>query len=331
MDKRYQVFVSSTYEDLREERQQVMQALLELDCIPAGMELFPASDDDQWTLIKRVIDDCDYYLVISAGRYGSSGPGGIGYTEMEYDYAIEVGKPVIAFLHEDVGKLPMELCEDDPEQRKKLEAFREKAKTKVARFWTSPDDLAGKISRSVAQLKKTHPAEGWVKARFASDPEVALAQKKRIEELEDELRNARTKPPIGTEDLAQGDDGFTIDAVFRVNYTDEWKNHPVETTWDDLFALLGPLMLDEAAEDELERALNSHLNATEFGANRKYGAECNVQPDDFQTIKVQFVALGLIAKSERKRGVNDPNTYWSLTPFGENHLMKLRAIRRAAT
>ena len=53
MEKKYQVFVSSTYDDLRPERQEVIQALLELDCIPAGMELFPAADDDQWTLIER--------------------------------------------------------------------------------------------------------------------------------------------------------------------------------------------------------------------------------------------------------------------------------------
>ena len=55
MEKIYQVVVSSTFEDLQEERKEVMQALLELDCMPAGMELFPASNDDQWTLIKRVI------------------------------------------------------------------------------------------------------------------------------------------------------------------------------------------------------------------------------------------------------------------------------------
>jgi hypothetical protein len=54
MEKRYQVFVSSTFTDLIDERRAVMQALLELDCIPAGMELFPASTDDQWTLIQRV-------------------------------------------------------------------------------------------------------------------------------------------------------------------------------------------------------------------------------------------------------------------------------------
>jgi hypothetical protein len=73
MDKRYQVFISSTYADLLEERQEVIQALLELDCIPAGMELFPAASEDQWTLIKKVIDDCDYYMAIVAGRYAFRG------------------------------------------------------------------------------------------------------------------------------------------------------------------------------------------------------------------------------------------------------------------
>ena len=63
MNKRYQVFVSSTYRDLVQERVEVLQALLELDCMPAGMELFSR---------PRAIDESDYYLVISAGRYGAS-------------------------------------------------------------------------------------------------------------------------------------------------------------------------------------------------------------------------------------------------------------------
>jgi hypothetical protein len=45
MEKRYQVFVSSTYQDLQDERQEIMQALLELDWFPAGMELFPAANE----------------------------------------------------------------------------------------------------------------------------------------------------------------------------------------------------------------------------------------------------------------------------------------------
>src|SRR5580658_6293264 len=111
MEKRYQVFVSSTYVDLIEERKEVIQALLEMDCIPAGMELFPAADEDQWSLIKRVIDDCDYYLVIVGGRYGSIGPEGSSYTEMEYRYALDKGKPVIGFVHKNPGSLAADRCE----------------------------------------------------------------------------------------------------------------------------------------------------------------------------------------------------------------------------
>ena len=48
MNKRYQIFISSTYEDLKEEREVVMQAVLQLKCFPAGMELFPAASIKQF-------------------------------------------------------------------------------------------------------------------------------------------------------------------------------------------------------------------------------------------------------------------------------------------
>src|SRR5580700_1421836 len=120
---RYQVFVSSTYEDLREERQQATQAVLETSRFPSGMELFPASDDTQWELIKRVIEESDYYLVIVAGRYGSLGPAGLSYTEMEYDYAVEKGLPVLGFIRENVGDIPANKTEHSEDGRTKLEAF----------------------------------------------------------------------------------------------------------------------------------------------------------------------------------------------------------------
>jgi len=52
INKKYQVFVSSTFADLKEERAKVIQTLMELDCIPAGMELFPAIDEEQFNFIK---------------------------------------------------------------------------------------------------------------------------------------------------------------------------------------------------------------------------------------------------------------------------------------
>src|ERR1035441_5110154 len=70
-DRRYQVFVSSTFDDLQPERQKVLQAVLEMKAFPAGMELFPSANDEQWAFIQREIESSDYYTVITAGKYGS--------------------------------------------------------------------------------------------------------------------------------------------------------------------------------------------------------------------------------------------------------------------
>lgn len=50
--KKYQVFISSTYTDLKEERSAVMRCLLEMNCIPVGMEQSPASNMNQMNYIK---------------------------------------------------------------------------------------------------------------------------------------------------------------------------------------------------------------------------------------------------------------------------------------
>ncbi|WP_271025211.1 DUF4062 domain-containing protein [Rhizobium sp. RCAM05973] len=67
MDVRYQVFISSTFYDLKDERSAVFQTLMAMDCIPAGMELFPAMDEEQFKFIQRIIDDSDYYILIIGG------------------------------------------------------------------------------------------------------------------------------------------------------------------------------------------------------------------------------------------------------------------------
>src|ERR1700704_3456743 len=106
MEKRYQIFVSSTYSDLVDERQDAIKAILDLGHIPAGMEGFPAIDIEQLKYIKKVIDQCDYYILIVAGRYGSVDVDGISFTEKEYQYAVETGKVVLAFVFEHPELLP---------------------------------------------------------------------------------------------------------------------------------------------------------------------------------------------------------------------------------
>lgn len=348
-DKREQVFVSSTYLDLKEERQEVIQTLLEADCIPAGMELFPASDDDKWTLIKRVIDDSDYYLVVVGGRYGSVDPDrGLSFTEMEFDYAVEQKIPVMGFLHGDPGQIIGDKLDLDPENRRRLEAFRQKVEARMVKYWTTPEALGGQVAKSLIQIRKTHPAEGWIRASHAVTPEL----EKEIAELRAEnarlsaaLEAARTVPAELIEGIAKGDDEYTINYTMKYWTKDAiasghtWRGAlataygTVAGTWDRAFAALGPLMMDEADEMSLKGRLDTL--AAELLVDTDYrpkdygrGSEVTASNEDWQQLKVQLIALGLIEQSIRRRGVNDKATYWTLTTPGQAHLMRLRAVRR---
>jgi Domain of unknown function (DUF4062) len=81
MEKKYQIFISSTFKDLLEERQDTLRSVLDMGHIPAGMEIFPAADVEQFAYIKKVIDECDYYILIVGGRYGSVDAAGVSFTE----------------------------------------------------------------------------------------------------------------------------------------------------------------------------------------------------------------------------------------------------------
>jgi hypothetical protein len=353
MDKRYQVFVSSTYEDLRDERQEVMQALLELDCIPAGMELFPAANEDQWTLIKKVIDDCDYYIVVIGGRYGSLGPDGISYTQMEYEYAVSQNKPVIGFIHQDPSSISAKKTEKSPEGQIKLEEFRILVQQKMCKYWSNPDDLGSVVSRSLVKLIKNTPAIGWVKADLLPDKsttEEILRLRQQIEDLQDQLLESQQALPSGIENLAQGDDVFTIKlnligfkpanvSAGKITDPPSSKNfqRSFETTWNKMFSVVSPLLIDEASDNILRSAIGSFLE--EDAKDRLQTLDelqgytirrLTIDDEDFNTIKVQLLALKLITKSTKRknRSVNDKSAYWTLTPYGENVMMSLRAIRK---
>lgn len=324
LEKRYQVFVSSTYQDLQKERQEVMHALLELDCIPSGMELFPAANADQWTVIKKVIEECDYYLVIVGGRYGTIGPEGLSYTEMEYRYATEIGKPCIAFLHNDPGELAAKRTETSEDGRKKLEAFRNLLQKKLCKMWSNPDDLGSVVSRSLVRQMKTEPAIGWVRADLVPDEGAnaeILGLRKKIEELEDELKMGKTAHPEGTEEYRQGED--LVDLIIENPSAN--RRVVVAASWNDIIKSIGPMMIDEESEENLRVNLRDML-ATKGGFTEGYLVYLNRQ--SFDTVLVQLRALRLITKGTKKRSAADTETYWALSPYGDSVVTQLVAQRR---
>lgn len=184
MNKKYQVFISSTYKDLQEERFAVSNILLSMGFIPVGMEQFPASNMSQMDYIKTIMKDCDYYLLILAGKYGSVNEKGVGFTESEYDYAISQEIPVMSFLIKDVGKLVSEKCEDTDIGRNNLKRFREKvSQSKMVSFYTNIGDLATKVAASMCECVQKFPARGWVRGDCTNDADNIARMKECVKQI----------------------------------------------------------------------------------------------------------------------------------------------------
>jgi len=269
MEKRYQIFISSTFTDLKEERQAALKAILELDHMPAGMELFPAVDDTAWQLIKDVIDASDYYAVIIGGRYGSLDETGLGYTEKEYDYAISTKKPVIALLHENPDNLPREKTETDTATWEKLKAFRSKVeKRHTCVYWNNSEQLKAKLIVGLTAESKRHPAVGWVRSDQVPDQTTLadiLALRKKVSELETQLQQEREGPPPGTEDLLRGEDTF----AFHVRFNSDGSTQKPKTllewvatvypSWNGIFAAIAPALIHEATDEHLRKQFDLFL------------------------------------------------------------------------
>ena len=326
MDKRYQVFVSSTFADLKDERSNVIQTLMEMDCIPAGMELFPALDEEQFEFIKKVIDDSDYYLLIIGGRYGSLSDEGISYTEMEYDYAISKGIKVIALVHGSPEKLAVEKVEMDSEAQEKLQVFKTKATTnRLVKFWSDAKELSGLVALSLPKTIKTYPAIGWIRGNEATDNTELLKQLNELRKEKDELKKQvqeLQKNKSEMLDLAQDEDETFISIKCdsergRGIYNKRWKE---SVTWSELFKIIGPKILKPCFEPQVYNALAKSLASKQA---RDFNSAI-IDLNDLEKIKIQFLALDYIELI----GGSATNIYWNITSKGQRYLTQILSVKR---
>ncbi|MCP1121405.1 DUF4062 domain-containing protein [Robbsia andropogonis] len=195
MNKKYQVFISSTYTDMQAERQAAVTAILEAGHIPAGMELFAASDKAQMEVIKKWIDESDIFMLILGGRYGSVEPeSGKSYIQREYEYAVERGKPFFAlYLTDDAinvktkGSLGLGAVEQN--DTKKLREFRAVVQGKMCSPIDDAKDIRIHVPKAIRDLSAEGKLDGWVRAssvpdntqltspRAALDPEIEMVTK----------------------------------------------------------------------------------------------------------------------------------------------------------
>ena len=335
---KHQVFVSSTFADLVAERAEVIQAIWEMDCIPTGMEAFVASNESQWDVIKRVIDECDYYVLILGGRYGSLTTDGISYTEKEYRYAKALGMPILAFTHANPDEIPSGKTEKNGEASAKLVAFRaEVMEAYPIRKWSTAAELGGVVSRSLLRETKINPRPGWIR-NDGTSPIALLEQINKLTEENRELREslAAAQPPraVDIDQLASGSDKTTLRGSRHVTTktsSREYRAWTASASWDDLFKDLGPALSTEATEDELIGIVARFHGWADLPDGESSPRDADVDLECWSEVIVQFRALGLVTHGTKKRAVSDKARYWKITIAGDNLLLRLLARKKPAT
>lgn len=183
-NKKYQVFISSTYADLQEERQAAVEAILKSGHIPAGMELFAAGDKSQFETIKRWIEASDIYMLILGTRYGSIEPKtGLAYIECEYDYAVSIQKPLFSIVASDT------LINKKAEQFGKgviethlpaYKSFHKKVLSKTSSFFEDCKDIKLAIHESISEVQNRYELTGWVSASKIQDTKSLVSSIERL-------------------------------------------------------------------------------------------------------------------------------------------------------
>jgi len=262
-EKKYQIFVSSTYKDLVTAREKIIETILKLYHFPVGMEMFSADDAEQWEVIKDTIDVSDYYIVIIGHRYGSVTSDGISFTEKEYDYAKEKDVPILAFIRKrDVATKPHER-DDDGSIAEKLDRFIEKAtKSKMCEFWDNDDDLSTKVAIALPKIFRKTPRIGWVRSDKAFSPEVS----EELAKLSRENRDLRDE----TEKLKAKIENRKPDLNILINDSSNLKlsyvsNEKMEITLNNQKIPISLISYPETIEtDTIPNHLKKYLSQTEI-------------------------------------------------------------------
>lgn len=283
MEKIYQIFVSSTYEDLKSERQEVMAAVVSSGNVPIGMEYFPAGDAAPFDYIRKQIDSADYYILVVAGKYGSiNEETGISYTEMEFDYAVSKGVPIAVLQYRNIDMLPgVKLEVDSPEKKKLLDAFRNKTRNnRMVSFWDDIKDLRSQVKDAINNMIKNSPRTGWVRA----DQAITI----REESIDKGVLNKLI--PMH----------YTEDATFGQS-TGEDALLPEAICVEELIKIIVPVMRIPKIETAIDDALRQHY---------QYLDDESIEKAKQMLIQCKLVETkNLVVESE---GVY---TVWMLTPL----------------
>ena len=256
-DTRYQVFISTSGNEMQPERAVLAQTLIGMGFFSWGLEQrTPLST----SIARRQIDDCDYVVILLGSQYGEQSVSGVGYMHLEYIYAMTKQKPVIVFMHEEPEAREAKLHDHKAELKEKFKEFRKQLQHEVDQVFTylSLRDLELAVRSSMPQMLERYPVVGWVRPQ-------------NTQVLQDEIDSLRAKvKQLETELGSREADPLT--SVLKVSmhevYSFEYRMHAYQDgnfkevkpfrkmTWAQLLNVLGSSFVIPTPEEYFSRRMN---------------------------------------------------------------------------
>lgn len=337
--KRFQVFVSSTYRDLVDERQQIFLALLGLGCIPVGPEFIPGFDnesDDSWPKVRQQIDESDYVVLLLSGRYGTLTQSGISFLHREYTYANTLKKPILCFIRDPRYPLAPNKKERTADGVARFRVFRESLQKHEHLAWDTTDSLIMSLRQYLPQFMDKNEAVGWIRADSVSGANGLAKKLSFSEELSElqEVRNSLHYPDISQQNRSVALLKQSVELTYICNIYIQGNckliTEKASLLWQDIFTAFVGHMQQSASEDRIKQSLAQFLEdrfaSTIYEVNQEVHAINDFQFTDtsLRMIRLHLRRMGLIRKdtlrSSRSRSV------WQLTPIGRKALQDLSMV-----
>jgi hypothetical protein len=329
MTKKYHVFIGSTLEDLKNERRALGRIIMELGHIPVTADYFDISSVNDQRLVKKTVEECDYFIVLLAHKMDLSGEKSP--LETEYAWAVKNGVPLIALVIDEKARWKAAKKEQDGEALKRIEDFKKKLTAHIHETWLNISDLSQKAQSLLIQEMNLNPRTGWVCATQAIDPSVANELSRLSGENGDLKRQIKLESgEIRSKVREQMKHALKVMALNKVSlsfyYTggENWENTR-KFRYLRLFRILAPELSLGKTPEETSRFLGNVLNPDLGKTVRKdYPTPSNT----IKKIMADFALLKLVKYS----GQGD-NEVWEITGYGKEvySAYRMRQLERAFT
>lgn len=263
LDKRYQVFISTSSAEMQPERIILSQTLVGMGFFSWGLEQRTPLNT---AFARRQIDDCDYVVILLGSQYGEQSVSGVGYMHLEYIYAVTKQKPIIVFMHEDPASRDPSLHDAKPELQEKFKEFRQLLQQEADQVfcYRTLRDLEMAVRLNMPQMLERYPVSGWVRPQNTQALHDEIDQlKAKVAQLERDGGTREVDPFLSLPKVSMHE-VFSFEYRMHAYQDGNFKELKVQKrlTWAQLLAILGSTFINPTPEEFFSKRMNEYLNET---------------------------------------------------------------------